>query len=207
MREMFVQGKPISFSAGWQRYSNEPYEFDGECIPVVKRWQPPRLLPPAEIRGRSVISARLVDLNSRTPEDMDSPYVLVAVRPEDHALVSSVLEGFFDFTVCHTLREAVARLDEPINLIVCGVHFDHGAMFDLLAAAKSHPNTNSVPFLLVLREESSHSANIIEGIRRAAAVRGVDAFLDLRELRADMSEQQMLDHLRRRMRQVLSGQD
>lgn len=130
--------------------------------------------------------------------------ILVAVRPEDDVLVSVILDGHFDFKVCHSLKDAVASLDESFGLIVCGVHFDQGAMFDLLAATITHPTACSVPFFLVLREESRYSASVINGIRSAAEVHGVDKFIDLRELRAQMSEQQMLETLRDIVHDVLS---
>lgn len=138
---------------------------------------------------------------------MKQKRILLAVRPEDDVLVSLVLGGYFDFKVCHSLREAVASLDESFGLIVGGVHFDHGAMFDLLTAVTSHPTACSVPFFLVLREETRHSASVIEAIRSAGELRGVDKFIDLRKLRTQMDEQQMLETLRNMVRDALSPQN
>ncbi len=129
--------------------------------------------------------------------------ILVAVRPEDDALVFAVLDGRFDFKICHSLNDAVANLAQSFNLIVCGVHFDHGAMFDLLAETISHPTACSIPFFLVLSEETQYSESVIEGIRSAAEVRGVDKFIDLREFRGQIDEQQMLEALRKIVRDVL----
>ncbi|WP_151637415.1 hypothetical protein [Noviherbaspirillum aerium] len=138
---------------------------------------------------------------------MTSKRVLVAVRPEDDNLVSAVLDGHFDFTIRHRLAEAVEGLDESFGLIVCGVHFDQGAMFDLLATAKAHPAASLVPFFLVLREETHHSPSVITGIRSAATVRGADAFIDMRDLKTQMDEQQMLVHLRNIVRDVFLSQN
>lgn len=131
--------------------------------------------------------------------------ILAAVRERDADLVSAVLGGYFDFTLTHTLRAAEAAIDEQIGLIVCGVHFDQGSMFELLRIAKAHPVGRGIPFFLVLREETSHPQSVIKGIKGAATLLGADAFIDLGELRTHMDTQEIFDHLRGLVRAALFG--
>lgn len=131
--------------------------------------------------------------------------VLVAVRPQDLQLVASALGTEFDTLICHTLKEAEAALGPEIGTIACGVHFDSGAMFDLLRAAKANPATQQVPFYLLLGEGSGHSEAMLQGIRSAAKVLGAAGFTDLSQLRGELGEQGTYERLRQGVREALSG--
>lgn len=137
---------------------------------------------------------------------MERDRILVAVRYEDAPLVEAVLQGRFDYAIAHTLRSAEAAIDDRTGLIVCGVHFDSGAMFDLLKAVKADPSWCKIPFFLILREDTHHADCVIKGIRDAAKLLGVDSFIDLGELRRSMSQEQIVDELRERARQGLASQ-
>lgn len=131
--------------------------------------------------------------------------VLVAVRENDRDLVNAVLGGHFDIQFAHSLKAAEAGIDEQVGLIVCGVHFDHGSMFDLLRLVKAHPVGRGIPFFLVLREDTSHPLPVIKGIKGAAALLGADEFIDLGELRMTMDTQAMFDTLREKARRAFAG--
>lgn len=131
--------------------------------------------------------------------------VLVALRPEEVSLLRRDLEGHFNIDITHTLKEAVASIDDRIGLIICGVHFDQGAMFDLLQEVKSNPRWREIPFFLILREDTTHAEAIIKGIRQAAKLLGVDDFIDLGELRREMGAEELLENLRGRVRIALGS--
>lgn len=137
---------------------------------------------------------------------MDSKKVLVAIRPHDLHLVAAALGSEFDTIICHTLKEAEAALGPAVGVIACGVHFDRGAMFDLLRMAKANVHTSNVPFYLLLGEGSGHSEAVLQGIRSAAKLLGARGFTDLRRLRSELGDEQAYDRLRAGVREALSAQ-
>lgn len=131
--------------------------------------------------------------------------ILVALRPEEVPLLRRDLEGHFDFTIAHTLKEATASIDGRTGLIICGLHFDEGAMFDLLKEVKSHPQWRDIPFFLILREDTTYGHAIIKAVRQAAKLLGADDFIDLGELQLKMSDAEVLEDLRARVRRALKA--
>lgn len=137
---------------------------------------------------------------------MERDRILVAVRYEDIPLVEAVLQGHFDYTIVHTVRSAEAAINDRTGLVVCGVHFDSGAMFDLLKTIKADPSRCNIPFFLVLRENTHHADSVIKGIRDAARLLGVDSFIDLGELKKVLSQDQLIEDLREKARQGFASQ-
>jgi hypothetical protein len=129
--------------------------------------------------------------------------VLVALRPSEVSMVAEVLGEEFALVVCHSMEDAVARMDESIGLIACGVHFDSGRMFDFLRHVKDHPRYNKVPFFILLGV-GRYSQPIMHGIRSAAKLMGAAGFTDLSGLREKVGGEQAHEQLRRVIRQVLS---
>lgn len=129
--------------------------------------------------------------------------VLVALRASEVSMVAEVLGEEFQLVVCHSMDDAIARLDENIGLIACGVHFDSGRMFDLLRYVKDHPQYNKVPFFILLGV-GRYSQPIMHGIRSAAKLMGAAGFTDLSSLREKMGGDQAHEQLRSVVRQVLS---
>lgn len=129
--------------------------------------------------------------------------ILVALRPEEVPLLRTDLEGHFNIDIAHSRKEALASISDRTGLIICGVHFDHGAMFDLLKEVKSDPEWKEIPFFLILRQGTSHADAIIKGIRQAAKLLGAEDFIDLGELRREMSDEEVLANLRARVGNAL----
>lgn len=78
-------------------------------------------------------------------------------------------------------------------------------MFDLLRLAKAHPVGCQIPFLIVLRENTSHPQSVIRGIKGAAKLLGADAFIDMGEMRITMDTQEMFESLRETARRAFVG--
>jgi len=131
--------------------------------------------------------------------------ILLAIRPDDRALVSAALGSEFNIVVCHTCKEAEAALHQDLALIACGVHFDHGAMFDLLRAAKANLDTQSVPFFLLIADGSKYSEPVLKGIRTAAKVLGATALVDLSKLKLQLGEKQAYEALRHVVNDALAS--
>ncbi|MDQ9172188.1 hypothetical protein Q8A64_17390 [Oxalobacteraceae bacterium R-40] len=129
--------------------------------------------------------------------------ILLAVRPVDLQAVSSVLGVEFDLIICYTLEQAIAHLDDEVALIVCGVRFDQGSMFELLSAARTNPHTKWVPYYLIIGEDIKYSASILEGIYKAAAVRGVTGCIELAKLTSELGKEHTYERVRERLRQLL----
>jgi hypothetical protein len=138
---------------------------------------------------------------------MSGKRIMLAVSPEDADYTRGIIGPEFDYLFCHTLREARERVSADIALIACGVHFAEGSMFELLRYVKGHPSMSAIPFIVVLKEGTNHSAAVVNGIRSAATLLGVDSFVDLSEFSsADPAHRiQSYEKLRGRLRSLLSS--
>jgi hypothetical protein len=136
---------------------------------------------------------------------MSSRKVLAAVRPADLDAVSTILLSRFDVIICHTLEDVLPHLGENIGVIVCGVRFDSGRMFDLLHAVRSDPHARTIPFYLIMATGKSYSKSILNGIKTAATVLGANGFTDLSELENDLGKATAHETLREVIRQHLQS--
>lgn len=130
--------------------------------------------------------------------------VLVAIRQDSLPILSRTLGDEFDLVICHTLHDAQKQLNDEIGLVACGVHFDSGAMFDLLKYAKSNPATASIPFFLLIGEKERYSKAILHGIQSAAELLGATAFTDITRLADRFGEDQAYERLRQSVRKCLA---
>lgn len=135
---------------------------------------------------------------------MGKKTVLIAVREQDVPLVSQITQSEFQVEWCHTLNVAKGAFSAQIGLIACGVHFDEGAMFELLRAAKADPIVRDLPFWLVLRHDTPYSRPVIASIRSAAFLMEADKFIDLAELINESGQKQAFEKLRQMARAVLN---
>lgn len=129
--------------------------------------------------------------------------LLVAVRPQDRDLVVLALGTEFDLTIAYTGAEALMAVQQGVDMIICGVHFDEGRMFELLRALKADPRTQAIPFVPVLGYGSAHSEAIRHGIRSAALSLGAAAFIDLEDMAARYGVEQGFTRLRQMVHNAL----
>jgi hypothetical protein len=130
--------------------------------------------------------------------------LLLAVRPQDRSVAMAALGDEFDVVIAYTFAEAEAALRKGVAMVVCGVHFDDGRVFDLLRLAKSDPALAHIPFIPVLGALPANSCAMADSIRSATAMLGADGFIDLSRMSAKMGQQEMAEKLRLMARQALT---
>lgn len=133
------------------------------------------------------------------------PKLLIAIRPEDAGLSKVILGDEFDAVICHTYEEACAQLDDSIQLVTCGVHFDNGKVFDLLRFVRENPRMESLPFFILLGAGSRYSPAIVQGIRTAAKLLKVTAFTDLTRFADKLGKDASFDALRKGIHDAIAA--
>ncbi|HYD62004.1 MAG TPA: hypothetical protein VEC35_16685 [Noviherbaspirillum sp.] len=133
--------------------------------------------------------------------------LLIAIRPEDVALSRNIVGDEFDFQFCHTFREACDAVDETVGLVVCGVHFDSGKVFDFLRHVRENPDTAHLPFFILLGAGSRYSPAIVTGIKAAAKLLKVTGFTDLTRFADKIGKDAAFDALRKGIRDALAEQE
>lgn len=130
--------------------------------------------------------------------------LLIAVREDDMPLALAVLGPDFDVVFCHTLDAAKQALEEGIDVVVSGVHFDSGAVFELLQYVRSSPTHGKLPFFVLLDTSNrySYSPAIIHGLKTAAKALGATEFTDLGALVGKFGREDAVEILRRGIREA-----
>lgn len=107
--------------------------------------------------------------------------LLIAVRENDVPLVQAFIGNAYEIVYCHTLHAAKAALDDGVDLVVSGVHFDGGAVFELLQHVRSSEAFGNLPFFVMLdtSRRYSYSRAIVHGMRTASKALGATGFTDL----------------------------
>lgn len=130
--------------------------------------------------------------------------LLIAVREADVPLAQSALGTEFEVRFCHTLEVAKQVLDDSIDVVVSGVHFDSGAVFELLQYVRSNPTHGKLPFFVLLdaAKRYSYSPTIIHGLKTAARALGATEFIDLGALLEEYGRSEAVEILRNSIRNV-----
>lgn len=107
--------------------------------------------------------------------------LLIAVREDDIPLVQTFLGDSYRLVFCHTMEAAKAALEDGVDIVVSGVHFDGGAVFDLLQHVRSSKVFGTLPFFVMLdtSRRYNYSRAIVHGMRSASKALGASGFTDL----------------------------
>lgn len=112
--------------------------------------------------------------------------------------------GFeFDTVICHDFEEAKRKLDNSISLILCGLRFNEGMIFDLLRHAKASPNTKPIPFYTVVEAKNIFPPSILSSIDSAAKVLGSNGTINLFDIKTKSGESNAYEHLRQLIRETV----
>jgi hypothetical protein len=113
--------------------------------------------------------------------------------------------GFeFDAVICHSLQDAQRKLDDSISVILCGLRFDGGLIFELLRHAKANPKTKAVPFYSVVESKNIFSPAILLSIRMAGKALDATGFINLFDVTNAAGEPEAHEMLRQTIRQIVS---
>jgi CheY-like chemotaxis protein len=108
---------------------------------------------------------------------------LAADRPEGIDTLQNILKTGVDLLSATTLEAAVQGLQQPVDLIVCGVHFDDSRMFDLLIHVRADRRTRDTPFLIFRDLESELDTVFFKSMEIASKALGAAGFIDLHTLK------------------------
>jgi hypothetical protein len=126
--------------------------------------------------------------------------ILVAVRPKDVAVMFDALGFEFEAVICHSFKEAQLKLDESISVILCGLRFDGGLIFELLRHARASPKTKTIPFYSVVESKNIFSPAILVSIQLAGTALGADGLINLFDVTNMNGEPDAHERLRQTVR-------
>ncbi|WP_156396844.1 hypothetical protein [Noviherbaspirillum sp. Root189] len=143
------------------------------------------------------------------PGQINRKKLVIAVREVDKLFTQAILGDAFDVVLCHTLEDAKAAIDEQVGMVVCGVHFAQGAVFELLQFVRSNPVSRQVPFFVMLDTAGryNYSPAIVHGLRAAAKALGATGFTDLSALVEKTGREEAIEILRRGIQDALHKPD
>jgi hypothetical protein len=111
----------------------------------------------------------------KTPRTRRRPRVLLACTPAGYPLLSRILSEKADLVTAFSVAQAVQKLDDGVDLVLCSVQFNESRMLELareVAGRKNRP-----PFVCCRVLESERSPRSLQ-----AVMIGSVAFIDLLEL-------------------------
>jgi CheY-like chemotaxis protein len=73
---------------------------------------------------------------------------------------------------------------KKVDLILCGLNFEHESVFDLLRAVKQDQSLASIPFIVVRGSRKEMSKSLNEAVRLATRTSGATEYIDSFELYA-----------------------
>lgn len=118
------------------------------------------------------------------------PKKLLAATLPESLLTLDDLSGEHFSLICVThLDDAVSKLDEGVDAVLCNVHFDEGGLFDFLRITKAHKVARSIPFFVIDASPSMTSPAITQSISIASKALGADQVLHVAEWRHEMGDQ------------------
>jgi hypothetical protein len=115
--------------------------------------------------------------------------ILVAIRPEQQALMATVLQNNTLHFV-QNIDEACSALSTDFDLIICGLHFENGRMYDFLKFSKAYQQTKDIPFLCVQLSGGILPYGAFKSMITAFDVLGGDLFVQLAKWRIELGDEQ-----------------
>ena len=131
--------------------------------------------------------------------------IVVADIPAGFDLLRPWLEGEFQLVPAQTLEQACRLVRTETPLVLCGVHFDDGRMYDLLTFMKGRPALAAVPFLAVRLRPGELDDAIYQSVKIAVTALGGDGFVDLFRWQARHGEQEGARRLVEQVRRLATG--
>ena len=109
--------------------------------------------------------------------------IVVAAQPESVQTIRNLLGTGPKIIEVFKLYEAKKIINESVDLIICGLHFNDSRMFDLLRITKANPLVQAIPFLCFKNSNSELGATAIEAFKIACNALGAAGFVDYHALK------------------------
>lgn len=114
--------------------------------------------------------------------------ILIAIRPEHRELLSTILKNS-DLVFVSSIDEAYVTLSPDFDLIICGLHFENGRMYDFLKFSKAYQPTKDIPFLCVQLSGGILPYGAFKSMVTAFDVLGGDLFVQLAKWRIELGDE------------------
>lgn len=104
---------------------------------------------------------------------------LAAVSRAAFPLLSEALGEDFVLVACPSVSVATEHLNDAIDVVIAGIDFDNGRMFDLLRLFKASDHAKRIPFVCLTCLEGELAGAAQEAVDIATRTLGGDGFVDL----------------------------
>lgn len=129
---------------------------------------------------------------------------LIAIRPEHRELISAILKNG-ELVFVSSIEEAHATLGPDFDLIICGLHFEHGRMYDFLKFSKAYQLTKDIPFLCIQLTGGILPYGAFKSMVTAFDVLGGELFVQLAKWRLELGDEQAFTKLRDVIKALTGG--
>lgn len=117
----------------------------------------------------------------------DRKILLAATLPSSLPALQELYGDGFILKSVTRLEEATLALDE-VDAVLCNIHFDEGALFDLLRLAKAHKRARSVPFFVIDSSAIPATPAITQSIGIASKALGAEEVIHLTRMVSELGE-------------------
>jgi hypothetical protein len=113
--------------------------------------------------------------------DSSTPAAPLVAADTDEAVdhLRKTLQGAWRLDAARTLDQARQAITPDTPLVLCGVHFDEGRMYDLLRWLRAQPELRHIPFLTMRALEGELDDAMYESVKIATGALGGNGFIDL----------------------------
>jgi hypothetical protein len=118
--------------------------------------------------------------------------LLAATVSENISALQAVYESHFDIKIVTQLEAAVDQLDAGVDVILCNINFDEGALYDLLRIAKAHEVVRTAPFIAIDASPVASSAAIRQSIDIACKTLGAAEVIHMTPWREQVGDVQAI---------------
>jgi hypothetical protein len=127
---------------------------------------------------------------------MEGLKILLAIStPELHGMMMEILHKH-RLCIVTTVDQAVDAFHPDLDLIICGLHFDTGRMYELLRCAKSSPKVKNIPFLTVQLTGGILPYGVFKSMECAFGLLGGDLLVQVDKWRIEVGDEAAFARLR-----------
>lgn len=136
---------------------------------------------------------------------MEGSKILLAIStPELHSLMIDILNEH-RLCIVTTLDQAVEAFHPDLDLIICGLHFDLGRMYELLQHAKQSSKVKDLPFLCVQLTGGILPYGVFKSMECAFRLLGGDLLVQVDKWRIELGDEAAFAKLREVVKMVATG--